>query len=86
MKENRRILLAKGIANGGRVDVGMAEALYSSSDGAKSALQALRAKGFVEATDVPGRFRICEHPPDGWPDEVLEMARTMKRKQDGETA
>ena len=73
MNENREFLLYKGIKNNGIVKYEHATSLYSNENSARSAIQALIMKGFLETTDVPGRFRVLKAP-----DSVKRMVKNSE--------
>jgi predicted transcriptional regulator of viral defense system len=63
LSEKKRMLLFKGAQTGGKVSITMAENLYSSKSGAKSAITSLEFQGYLER-DVPGFFEIKKLPRD----------------------
>lgn len=79
LTDNHKLLLSIGLSRGvviGKNEDGTVKyknavlysedalQLYSNQDAAYSALITLRFKGFIDITEVPGRFKILVAPPE----------------------
>ena len=77
LSENKVILLAIGICNGGYIRYEDAVQVYSAKDSAQSALQSLRAWGYISLTDVSGIFRVKKAPSDSF-----RMSENFKKERE----
>lgn len=86
LTDNHKLLLAVGLSRGEQLSdtlfkdtLLMAEdayALYSDKSTGHDALCSMVMMGFIEITDVPGRFRVTAAPGD-----VQERAKTLRSKR-----
>jgi len=79
LSENKVILLAIGIKRGGYIRYEDAVEVYSSKESAYSALQSLRAWGYIAITDISGVFRVKKAPQDSF--IIAENLRREKEEQ-----
>jgi len=62
LSENKLILLAMGVRNGGYIRVEDAVMLYANKETAHSAIISLRARGYLRETNSIGVFRVVRAP------------------------
>lgn len=79
MNEKRQILLFKALKNG-RIDIPMANNLYSGNNG-KDALISLEYQDYLIHT---GHGNFIPNPDASFPESVVEKYRTWKKSQDDE--
>jgi len=84
LSDNKLLLLAKGLVRGeevgtrvkgGYITFDDAEEVYSSNESALSALNALRAWGFIRISSTPGIFYVVRAPP-----EAFTIARNLRKE------
>lgn len=78
LTENKAILLAKGIKNGGIVRSEDAQSVWSSKEAARMGMMSLDAWGYIKTTNTPGVFRVVKAPR-----QSFDMAKHM---MDADTA
>lgn len=65
LSKKQRMLLRRAVTKDGRVSVGMARKLYSSSSAAEESLGSLEFQGFIRPSkDVVGKFDVVKVPAD----------------------
>jgi len=72
--DNQKLLLAIGLSRGEKIGENKykntllryedAVGLYNSKEAGQNALVTLVFKGYIENTDIPGRFRVIKATPD----------------------
>jgi len=84
MHDNKKLLIAKGILNGGLVSAATADHIYSSKEGATSALRSLEASGWITPSETPGLFYILKENQE-IRNTVKELRRARRKKKELES-